>query len=308
MAATEPMLDIALSIRPHACCLVPEKRTERTTEGGLDVIGGHDSLKPFVAELTPRRRARVAVHRALARSARSLRVAARAGGRTAHRRLVQRAGARRSASARPTNSRACAPPRRKAAALGIECHAGHGLDYDTARTIAALPEIVELNIGHFLVGEAIFVGLAETRAADARGDGRGPRGGRDDHRHWQRSLRHPPRRGDAGAFGERFIARCFTDIERTPLGAARGRAASYAKRFAAKEACAKALGTGLRRGVFWRDMGVVNLPCGQPTMRLTGGAAARLAAITPAGKEAFIHLTITDEHPLAQAFVVIEAR
>jgi holo-[acyl-carrier protein] synthase len=109
-------------------------------------------------------------------------------------------------------------------------------------------------------------------------------------------------------FGERFIARCFTDIERRRSDRKAGRAASYAKRFAAKEACAKALGTGLRHGVFWRDMGVVNLPSGQPTMRLTGGAAARLAALTPADCEAFIHLTITDEHLLAQAFVVIEAR
>jgi holo-[acyl-carrier protein] synthase len=108
--------------------------------------------------------------------------------------------------------------------------------------------------------------------------------------------------------GERFLARCFTQIERRRSDRRAGRAASYAKRFAAKEACAKALGTGLRHGVFWRDMGVVNLPSGQPTMRLTNGAAARLAAITPAGSEAFIHLTITDEHPLAQAFVVIEAR
>jgi holo-[acyl-carrier protein] synthase len=102
-------------------------------------------------------------------------------------------------------------------------------------------------------------------------------------------------------FGPRFLERCFTERRA-------GRAASYAKRFAAKEACAKALGTGLRRGVFWRDMGVVNLPSGQPTMRLTGGAAARLAEIVPAGCEAVIHLTITDEPPMAQAFVVIEAR
>ena len=109
-------------------------------------------------------------------------------------------------------------------------------------------------------------------------------------------------------FGERFIRRIFTDHERTRSERKADRAASYAKRFAAKEACAKALGTGLRRGVFWRDMGVVNLPSGQPTMRLTGGAAARLAAIMPEGCEPFIHLTITDEHPLAQAFVVIEAR
>jgi len=109
-------------------------------------------------------------------------------------------------------------------------------------------------------------------------------------------------------FGDRFVERCFTDIERRKSDRRAERAASYAKRFAAKEACAKALGTGLRHGVFWRDMGVVNLPSGQPTMKLTGGAAERLARITPAGCEAFIHLTITDEAPLAQAFVIIEAR
>jgi holo-[acyl-carrier protein] synthase len=109
-------------------------------------------------------------------------------------------------------------------------------------------------------------------------------------------------------FGKRFVARCFTAIEVAKSERRAERAASYAKRFAAKEACAKALGTGLRHGVFWRDMGVVNLPSGAPTMKLTGGAAERLAAITPAGKVAFIHLTITDEYPLAQAFVVIEAR
>ena len=108
--------------------------------------------------------------------------------------------------------------------------------------------------------------------------------------------------------GERFAARCFTETERRKSDARAGRAASYAKRFAAKEACAKALGTGLRRGVFWRDMGVVNLPSGQPTMRLTGGAAERLKAILPPGTEAFIHLTIADEPPLALAFVIIEAR
>src|ERR1700754_513568 len=108
-------------------------------------------------------------------------------------------------------------------------------------------------------------------------------------------------------FGQRFIDRGFTDVEQAKSDRRAERAASYAKRFAAKEACAKALGTGLRHGVFWRDMGVVNLPSGQPTMRLTGGAAQRLATITPPGKTAFIHLTITDEYPLAQAFVVIEA-
>ncbi len=108
--------------------------------------------------------------------------------------------------------------------------------------------------------------------------------------------------------GVRFISRIFTGVERNRAERKANRAATYAKRFAAKEACAKALGTGMNRGVFWRDMGVVNQRSGQPTMILTGGAAERLAALTPAGHEAVIHLTITDEHPYAQAFVVIEAR
>jgi holo-[acyl-carrier protein] synthase len=107
--------------------------------------------------------------------------------------------------------------------------------------------------------------------------------------------------------GERFIARCFTDVERRKSEGRKDRAASYAKRFAAKEACAKALGTGLRRGVFWRDMGVVNLPSGKPTMRLTGGARERLDAITPAGHEARIDVSLTDEGPTAQAIVIIQA-
>jgi holo-[acyl-carrier protein] synthase len=108
-------------------------------------------------------------------------------------------------------------------------------------------------------------------------------------------------------FGERFTQRVYTEIERTRSERKADRAASYAKRFAAKEACAKALGTGIRRGVFWRDMGVVNQRSGQPTMALTGGAATRLAELTPAGHRAVIHLSLTDDHPYAQAFVVIEA-
>jgi holo-[acyl-carrier protein] synthase len=105
--------------------------------------------------------------------------------------------------------------------------------------------------------------------------------------------------------GERFTARIFTEIERAKSDRRRQRAASYAKRFAAKEACAKALGTGLRRGVFWRDMGVVNMRGGKPTMALTGGALARLQEITPPGMTAQIDLTLTDEYPLAQAIVII---
>jgi holo-[acyl-carrier protein] synthase len=107
--------------------------------------------------------------------------------------------------------------------------------------------------------------------------------------------------------GDRFIDRVFTPIERAKAEKRRNRIETYAKRFAAKEACAKALGTGLRAGVWWRDMGVVNLPSGRPTMELTGGAKRRLQAITPKGYEARIDLTITDEGPMAHAFVVISA-
>jgi holo-[acyl-carrier protein] synthase len=108
-------------------------------------------------------------------------------------------------------------------------------------------------------------------------------------------------------FGDRFVNRCFTDIERQKSDGRASRAASYAKRFAAKEACAKALGTGISKGVAWRDMGVVNLESGKPTLNLTGGAARQLAEILPAGHIAVIHLTLTDEYPMAQAQVIIEA-
>ena len=108
-------------------------------------------------------------------------------------------------------------------------------------------------------------------------------------------------------FGDRFIQRIFTEVEQKRSEGRATRAASYAKRFAAKEACSKALGTGIRQGVWWRDMGVVNLPGGRPTMRLTGGALARLQAMTPEGYEARIDLSITDDWPLAQAFVIISA-
>ena len=107
--------------------------------------------------------------------------------------------------------------------------------------------------------------------------------------------------------GDRFTQRCFTEIEQAKSDRRVQRAASYAKRFAAKEACSKALGTGLSKGVFWRDMGVVNLPGGKPTMQLSGGALQRLDAMTPSGMVCAIHLTITDDYPLAQAFVIIEA-
>ncbi|QYO78128.1 holo-ACP synthase [Devosia salina] len=108
-------------------------------------------------------------------------------------------------------------------------------------------------------------------------------------------------------FGDRFVQRCFTPIEQKKSDRRAQRAASYAKRFAAKEACSKALGTGLSWGVYWRDMGVVNLPSGKPTMQLTNGAARALARLVPEGHEPHIHLTITDDAGLAQAFVIIEA-
>jgi holo-[acyl-carrier protein] synthase len=108
-------------------------------------------------------------------------------------------------------------------------------------------------------------------------------------------------------YGERFVARVFTPVERAKAERRAQRAATYAKRYAAKEACSKALGTGFRAGVYWRDIGVVNLPSGQPTLALSGGAKARLDAITPPGMVAQIHLTLTDEPPLAEAMVMIVA-
>jgi pyridoxine 5-phosphate synthase len=158
MAATEQMLDIALKIKPHACCLVPEKRTERTTEGGLDVIGGHDRLLPFVDQLF---RAGIRVSLFIEPSLDIL--AASASVKAPVVELHTGAwcnavtlGETEKAEAEFERLRAAA---QEAARLGLECHAGHGLDFDTARKIADLPQIVELNIGHFLVGEAIFIGL-----------------------------------------------------------------------------------------------------------------------------------------------------
>jgi pyridoxine 5-phosphate synthase len=161
MAATEQMLDIALRIKPHACCLVPEKRTERTTEGGLDVVGGHDYLRPFVAELT---RAGIRVSMFIEPSAEALQASASLGAPV----VELHTGAWCDALAQGEGERAAREfARLRAAAaltaqLRLECHAGHGLDFDSARTISALPEIAELNIGHFLIGEAIFVGLAHS--------------------------------------------------------------------------------------------------------------------------------------------------
>jgi len=161
MAATEQMLDIALRIRPRACCLVPEKRTERTTEGGLDVVGQLAHLKPFVAELT---HAGIRVSMFVEPSSEALEASAELKAPV----VELHTGAWCDAVAHGDKAKAdyefgrlrVATARTKS--LGLECHAGHGLDYATARAISAFPEIVELNIGHFLVGEAIFVGLAES--------------------------------------------------------------------------------------------------------------------------------------------------
>ncbi len=158
MAATDQMLDIALVVKPHAACLVPEKRTERTTEGGLDVVGQLGHLVPFAAEL---KRAGIRVSLFIEPSAEALEASHSIGAPIVElhtgawcEAVVARDGARAAHEFERIRSAAAL-----AARLGIECHAGHGLDYGTARQVAALPQIVELNIGHFLIGEAIFDGL-----------------------------------------------------------------------------------------------------------------------------------------------------
>lgn len=158
MAATTQMLDIALKVGPHAACLVPEKRTERTTEGGLDVVGGHNHLKPFVSELS---RAGIRVSLFIEPSIETLDAAKSAGAPV----VELHTGAWCHARDRQENAVAARELARlkeaaaHAEAIDLECHAGHGLDFDTARVIAGFPQLVELNIGHFMMGEAIFCGL-----------------------------------------------------------------------------------------------------------------------------------------------------
>lgn len=173
MAATDEMVAIAIATRPHASCLVPEKRSERTTEGGLDVIGGHDHLRTATTEL-----GKVGIRVSLFIEPTKHAVeAARSIGAPV---VELHTGSWCDALAHGETERGAHEFERltlaaqEAERLGIECHAGHGLDYDTARTISALPQIVELNIGHFLVGEAIFVGLTETirRMRQAMDEGR----------------------------------------------------------------------------------------------------------------------------------------
>ena len=162
MAATEDMVAIALATQPHAACLVPEKRTERTTEGGLDVIGGHDHIRDATMRLTA---AGIRVSLFVEPSIAALEAAKSIGAPVVE--LHTGAWCEAVAVGSGTAPREFERIRRaaeQAARLGIECHAGHGLDYATARIIAALPQVVELNIGHFLMGEALFVGLPDAIA------------------------------------------------------------------------------------------------------------------------------------------------
>jgi pyridoxine 5-phosphate synthase len=253
MAATDEMLAIALAFKPHAACIVPERREERTTEGGLDVARLHNQVAPFVSKL---RDAKVRVSLFIEPSKVQVAVAEAIGAPVVELhtgKYVELVFAGDKAGATEELKRL-----QEAAAYGaekgIEIHAGHG------------------------------VGLGQDMC---------------DIRRIEKSLER---------FGDRFTHRVFTEVERRTADRRKQRAATYAKRFAAKEACAKALGTGVpRRGVHWQHMGVVNLPSGKPTFALTGGAAERLAKLTPPGMTCFIHLTITDEYPYAQAQVIIEA-
>ncbi len=321
MAATPDMLGIALATKPHAVCLVPERREELTTEGGLDVVGQHNALKPSIAQLND---AGVRVSLFIAAEPRQIEMAAKLRAPV----IEIHTGAWCDAVVDGHAEKAEAEWQRivrgaaLARAAGLEVHAGHGLDYGTAEKIATLPEIVELNIGYYLIGEALFVGLGDSVRTMRSGDG-----SRTQKRRASASRNSRGRSMIIGIgsdlidirrvaavierHGDRFLDRIFTETERARAGRRAKNekmvVATYAKRFAAKEACSKALGTGIRQGVWWRDMGVVNLPGGRPTMELTGGALARLEALTPKGLEARIDLSITDDWPLAQAFVIISA-
>jgi pyridoxine 5-phosphate synthase len=172
MAATEEMVGIALATKPHAACLVPEKRSERTTEGGLDVIGGHDHIREATSRL---KAAGIRVSLFIEPSIAALEAAQSIGAPV----VELHTGAWCEAVTEGSNDAPLEFERiqiaaAKAAALGLECHAGHGLDYETARIIAALPQVVELNIGHFLMGEALFVGLPKAIATmrEAMDEGR----------------------------------------------------------------------------------------------------------------------------------------
>ncbi len=305
MAVTEEMLAIAARTRPHACCLVPEKREERTTEGGLDVLGQKAALIPAIATL-------------------------------------KAAGSRISLFIEPDEA-----PIRLSKELGadiVELHTGtwcHAVEAGDAAKAEA--EFQRLKAGAAFGPPSGLKCMRATASISQRPRSSRPcrnswnstsgisssarRSSSACPRRSARCGRDGSRRGEArmiigigsdlcridrieetlNRFGERFINRVFTETERARSERRAERVASYAKRFAAKEAMSKALGTGLRMGIAWRDMGVVNEPSGRPTMVLVGKAAERLKAMTPPGHRAVIHLTITDDDPYALAVVVIEA-
>ena len=283
MAATAEMVGIALKHRPHAACIVPEKREERTTEGGLDVAGQHNHLKPMVARLRRCRHPRVAVHRG--RSA-----AARGGGD---------ASARRSSNCTPAAIASWRAPAQKAelarlqkgaalcARLGLECHMGHGLSYADVAPIAAIPEVRELNIGHFLVGEAIFVGLDAAI--------------REMRRHHGRCARRRGRRvilgigndlSTSGAsrrslerFGDRFVTRIFTEVEQK-RSEGRADAGGELRQALRRQG-------GLRQGARHRPAPrrlLARHGRGQPARRQADPGADRRRAGAPAGDHAGRHV------------------
>ncbi len=307
MAATDEMLAIALRHRPHAACLVPEKRNELTTEGGLDAAGGS-------AHLAPLRRARWARP---ASASRCSSIPSRASSRRRRRlgapvvELHTGAYCDAAGAARERELQRLVAAAAACRALGLECHAGHGLGFDTVGPVAAIPTIVELNIGHFLIGEAIFGGLdgAIRRMRALMDEARAPREerlmilgiGSDliDISRIERTLER---------FGDRFLDRIFTAAERARSERRADRAASYAKRYAAKEACAKALGTGFRarRLLARHRRRQPRRGAADPGADRRRAGAARERS-RPPGMAADIALTLTDEPPLAQAIVIITA-
>ena len=290
MAATDDMLRISLATKPHAVCLVPERREELTTEGGLDVAGQHNSSAAVHREAQRCRHPGVAVHRRRPAPDRDGRARLRAPVIEIHTGAWCDAVVDGHAAKAEAEWQRIAAGAKLARSAGLEVHAGHGLDYATSETIAraAGDRRTQYRLLHDRRGD--LRRHRRDRAPDARGDGaRCAATGKcgmiigigSDLIDITRVAKVIERHGD------RFLDRIFTDAERAK---AERRAknekmvvATYAKRFAAKEACSKALGTGIRRGVWWRDMGVVNLPGGRPTMQLTGGALARLQALTPQG-------------------------
>ena len=309
MAATAEMVGIAVKTRPHAACIVPERREERTTEGGLDVAGQHNQIVPVVAKL---KAAGIRVSLFIAPDTQQIDMAAKAGA------PVIEIHVGTWCDAVTEGNGALAQTEFERIAQGAALARKHGIggsrrprarlhDRGNDRGIARRGRTQHRA---FHDGRRAVFGIGGGREKNARGDGSRPPGrkgssmiigiGSDliDIRRVEKVIdRH----------GERFLSRIFTDAERARAERRTKSVETYAKRFAAKEACSKALGTGIRRGVWWRDMGVVNLPGGKPTLQLTGGALKRLQALTPPGCEAHIDLTITDEYPMALAYVIISA-